>query len=221
MSSLDESLADAIARGVHRIGQIEILRDFAGAPFALCHADDLPRLNRPAGHGLDVRHGPDTARELSTWAADGSYRFTKAQLNLRHGWLLLLDGIQALRQALDAFYPAAVGLWAAGRQDRLRIQNLRDKLDRQTGMYRYARTISDAGAQALVRQTCGPANQCVKRILWRIQADVPLEDSEASRFPGVLAGVPEAEAIPLLCQEACNHFVAECRRVAKEEHSPA
>jgi hypothetical protein len=25
------------------------------------------------------------------------------------------------------------------------------------------------------------------------------------------------EAIPLLCREACNHFVAECRKAAKAE----
>jgi hypothetical protein len=59
----------------------------------------------------------------------------------------------------------------------------------------------------------------VKKILWRIAAATPLAESEASRFPGVLPGVAPAAAIPLLCQEACNHFVAECRKVAKAEHA--
>ena len=84
-------------------------------------------------------------------------------------------------------------------------------------MYRFARNISDSGAQELVRTVCGPAHQCAKRILWQIDAATPLEDSEASRFNGIPGNVPENEAIPLLCREACNHFVAECRRVAKVE----
>ena len=84
-------------------------------------------------------------------------------------------------------------------------------------MYRYARTISDAGAQELVKTVCGPAHQCARRILWRIDDATPLEDSEASRYNGVPGDVPEVEAIPLLCREACNHMVAECRRVAKAE----
>ncbi len=118
---------------------------------------------------------------------------------------------------LDHFYPACVGLHLAHRRGTLDVQNLRDKLNRQTGMYRYARTISDAGAQKLVQQVCGPAHQCAKRILWRIDAETPLEDSEASRFMGVPGEIPESEAIPLLCREACNHFVAECRKAAKAE----
>lgn len=84
-------------------------------------------------------------------------------------------------------------------------------------MYKFARSISDAGAQKLVRQVCGPAHNCAKKILWKIDAQTPLEESEASRFNGIPGDLPEAEAIPLLCREACNHFVAECRKAAKAE----
>jgi sirohydrochlorin cobaltochelatase len=97
------------------------------------------------------------------------------------------------------------------------VENLRDKLNRQTGMYRYARTISDAGAQQLVQEVCGPAHNCAKRILWKIDSETPLDDNEASRYNGIPGMVPESEAIPLLCREACNHFVAECRKAAKAE----
>ncbi|MEI8039309.1 MAG: hypothetical protein WCJ14_13040 [Verrucomicrobiota bacterium] len=109
----------------------------------------------------------------------------------------------------------------ATRHGTLEVKNLRDKLGRQSGMYRLARAISDAGAQQLVREVCGPAHQCAKRILWRLDANTPLEHSEASRFNGISGDVPPGEAIPLLCREACNHFVAECRRVAKAEASPS
>jgi sirohydrochlorin cobaltochelatase len=130
---------------------------------------------------------------------------------------MVLASAEDLRQALDQFYPAGVGLFLALRQGTLETENLRDKLERQTGMYRFARTISERGAQRLVRETCGPAHQCAKRILWQIDANTPLDDSAASRFNGIVGDLPEAAAIPLLCREACNHFVAECRRVAKEE----
>jgi hypothetical protein len=53
--------------------------------------------------------------------------------------------------------------------------------------------------------------------LWKIDENTPLVDSEASRFNGIGSGLAEPQAIPLLCREACNHFVAECRKVSKRE----
>lgn len=205
-----QRLAAAIAAGIDTIGQLRILTNQPGAAYVLCHLDDLGQLE-----SLTVHRGPGAARDLSTFAADGSYRFTKGQLNLAGGWLMLLADADELLTALDGFYPASVGLWLAQQDGRLRVQNLRDKLARQTGMYRFAKNISDAGAQQLVQSVCGPSNQCVKHILWQISSDVPLEDSEASRFRGTLA--EPARCIPLVCQEACNHFVAEARKVSKAE----
>jgi len=129
---------------------------------------------------------------------------------------MVLADAEELRQALDQFYPAGVGLLLAQRNGTLETENLRDKLGRQSGMFRIARNISDAAAQRLVREVCGPAHRCAKRILWQIDANTPMEESEASRYDGIPDGVPETAAIPLICREACNHFVGECRRVAKE-----
>lgn len=210
-------LRNLIRSGFHRIGQIELQTDVYGYPYAICHYEDAELATEPAFGGLDLYEGPDAAREISTYAEDGSYRFTKGQTNLKRGWVMALETEEDLRQAVDQFYPACLGLFLAQRAGTLESQNLRDKLNRQTGMYRFARNISDAGAQALVQEVCGPAHQCAKRILWRIDDDTPLEDSEASRYDGIVGGLPEGEAIPLLCREACNHFVAECRRVAKDE----
>lgn len=207
-----ERLATALANGIRQIGQVAILPDTADAAFALCHLDDRENLD-----ALEVHRGPAAARDLSTWATDGHYRFTKGELSLRSGWLLLLDDSEELRRALDLFYPAALGLWIAEQDGSLSVQHLRDKLNRQTGMYQFARNLSDAGAQRLVREVCGPGHCCVKKILWQLDADTPLEDSEASRFPGHLdTGIP---AIPLLCREACNHFVAEARKASKAEYA--
>jgi hypothetical protein len=211
---LAERLAHAVANGIQRIGQIAILpNNTAGAAYTLCHIED------EGGDlsSLDSHDSPAAAREISTWATDSHYRFTKGELSLKRGWLLRLASAEELRQALDYFYPATVGLWFAAKDGRLEIEQLRDKLNRQTGMYRFARNLSDAGAQQLVREVCGPGNCCVKKILWGLNASTPLEDSETSRFDGVVGDIDRTKAIPLQCREACNHFVAEARKASKAE----
>ncbi len=215
--SIASRLQELIDSGVRRIGEIEIQTDACNKSSLLYHWQDSARANEPNFGGLEAHRDPAAAREISTYAEDGTYRFTKGQVNLKRGWVMKLETTEELRQALDHFYPASVGLFLALRDGRLDVENLRDKLGRQTGMYRFARSISDSGAQELVRTVCGPAHQCAKRILWQIDESTPLEDSEASRFNGIPGDVTESQAIPLLCREACNHFVAECRRVAKAE----
>jgi 4Fe-4S iron-sulfur cluster binding domain/DR2241 stabilising domain len=207
-----EKLSVALDSGVRQIGEVAIWVSSGEFPYSLSHHLDGDRLD-----SLTIYHGPMAARDISTWAEDGHYRFTKGELSLKKGWLLHLRNLSELQQALDLFYPAALGLWLAEKEGRIEIQHLREKLGRQTGMYRFAKNISDAGAQRLVRETCGPANCCVKKILWQIDPNTPLEPSEASSYPGVLPDIAENQAIPIFCREACNHFVAECRRVSKEE----
>ena len=219
--SLASELEQLIRSGIHRIGEIEILCGLTGHAYVLCHWQDAALAATPGFGGLLSHDDLAAARDICTYAEDGSYRFAKAQTNLRRGWVLSLATAEDLRLALDHFYPAAVGLFLAQRRGTLEVQNLRDKLARQTGMYRFARNISDAGAQQLVRSVCGPAHQCAKRILWQIDDHMPLEDSEASRFNGIPGTLSETEAIPLLCREACNHFVAECRKLSKKEFEAA
>ncbi len=205
---ITQRLQEALEAGIEQIGEVAILRDVRDAPFALCHVDDRERFE-----SLETHRDPSMARDISTWAEDGHYRFTKGELSLKRGWRLLLEDADQLRRALELLYPAALGLWLAESDGTIEIQHLRDKLERQTGMYKFARNLSDAGAQQLVKTVCGPGNCCVKKILWQLDDKTPLDDSEASRFDGKLA----PNAIPLLCREACNHFVAECRRASKAE----
>lgn len=210
-------LLSLLRSGVHRMGELEFQSSVSNGPLIICHWQDAALVNAPGYGGLELHSGPAAARELSTYGTDGRYRFTKGQQNLKCGWVMVLENEEELRQALDQFYPAGVGLYLAYQRDTLETENLRDKLKRQSGMYRFARTISDAGAQRLVQEVCGPAHACAKRILWQIDATTPLADSEASRFNGIVDGLPPSAAIPLLCREACNHFVSECRRAAKDE----
>ncbi|MFU8892197.1 MAG: DR2241 family protein [Luteolibacter sp.] len=215
--TLSEQLASHVAAGIRHIGQVAILPDVHGHAYALCHFEDAEKAALPDFGGLAPHHTPDAGRDVSIYAADGDYRFTKGRTDLVRGWVILLESASDLRLALDHIYPACVGLWLAGQAGTLEVENLRDKLNRQTGMYRYARTISDEGAQALIRKVCGPAHACAKKILWKIDDHTPLADSEASRYNGIPSNAAEGKAIPLICREACNHFVAECRKAAKAE----
>jgi sirohydrochlorin cobaltochelatase len=213
-------LKQLLDQGFHRIGQIEIfLAPDSADAYWLCHESDRDSVIAAHGQPVDflITSDPYQAREISTYSLENEYRFTKGQTNLRSGWLMKLHGLNDLLAAIDGFYPACFGLWVAQQRNVLDVQNLRDKLNRQTGMYRFARSISDEGAQQLVQEVCGPAHQCAKKILWQLDENTPLADSEASRFNGIGSGLSEPQAIPLLCREACNHFVAECRKASKRE----
>ncbi len=206
--SLNTKLKDALTNGVQQIGQIRI---HYGEEILLHHIDDS-EIER-----LKTYTNPDDARDIGLYTPEGEYRFTKGELSLITGWLFRLKNIADLRRTLDLFYPASLGLWSAWKDGAIRVQNLRAKLGRQTGMYRHAGTVSDAGAQELVKCLCGPANNCVKKILWKLDNDTPLEPSEASDFDGIIGDATEETAIPMVCQEACNFFVAQARKKSKEE----
>ncbi len=212
---LTDALRDALAQGFSQIGQIAVLQKNDG--YLLCHLDEREKVADGDFSDLTRHENPADAIEISRFAPDGHYRFTKGELSLKSGWYFQVLTPAELRDTLDNFYPAAFGLWLAKKENRLHVQNLREKLGRQSGMYRHARKVSDAGAQDLVREICGPANQCVKKILWQLDDETPLDDSEASRFPGIVGGKSEPDAIPLVCQEACNYFVSQCRAKAKAE----
>ena len=205
--SLTKAFRNALNSGVNQIGQLRILRD----PIRLHHIEDSDL------DSLKVHTDPNDAREVGLYTPKGEYRFTKGELSLPTGWIFHLDSVEELRRTIDLFYPASLGLWKAWKKGDIRVQNLRDKLNRQSGMYRHARNVSDQGAQELVKCLCGPSNKFVKKILWKIDDEQSLEDSEASRFNGIVGKSDEATAIPMVCQEACNFFVAQARKKSKEE----
>lgn len=215
--TLTRQLAQHVSNGIGHIGQVAILSQQHGFAYVLCHFEDAGKAAQPEFGGLTVHRKPDAGRDVSVYNDDGDYRFTKGRVDLIRGWVIVLEDAGALRLALDHIYPACVGLWLAEQAGTLQVENMRDKLNRQTGMYRFARTISDDGAQALVQQVCGPGHACAKKILWKIDENTPLVDSEASRYNGIPSNAIPSKAIPLLCREACNHFVAECRKAAKAE----
>src|SRR5688500_1666046 len=97
--TIADPLEAFLSHGVYRFGAIEIQTLLSG-DFLLSHETDRKEAAQE-GHGqLEVHRGPEAARDLSTYAEDGTYRFTKGQVNLRRGWVMVLSSIQDLRLAL-------------------------------------------------------------------------------------------------------------------------
>jgi hypothetical protein len=102
-------------------------------------------------------------------------------------------------------------------------------------MYRVAAKVSDQQINDLVADFCRSDSGCLRTILWRrdrngVIASTKLPKQKfdpaydqvmaaCSRRPagGARASRSEAATVPLLCQEACNLLVAECRKVVKGE----
>jgi len=203
MLRLTQTLTQWLERGGAEIGELRI-----GArekEFSLCHRDDAGR------EGLAVYHGAEAARALSNLDDHGAYRPLKTAPNLRHGWALFVSGVDALRRALDYFYPAMLGIWRSHELRALSPVPLRETLERQTGMYAVTRKITDRQAAAMIADFCRTDGGCLKRILWPLAEGIPIPALPAEKTE---AFAPAIE-MPMLCHEACNLLVARAREVVK------
>jgi sirohydrochlorin cobaltochelatase len=204
MLRLTPTLTQWLEKGGAEIGEIHIRA--REKEFSLCHRHDAGR------EDLAVFHGAEAARGLSNLDDHGAYRPLKTAPNLRHGWSLLVSGVDALRHALDYFYPAMLGVW---RSHELRVLSpvpLRETLERQTGMYAITRKITDRQAGAMAAEFCRTDGGCLKRILWPLDSGTPVPSLPVEKTE---AFAPAGE-MPLLCHEACNLLVARAREVVKK-----
>jgi hypothetical protein len=209
-------------------GQILVQKGDDSA-FVLFHRNEAS-LNQ-----LETYRDAEDAVEIAKYDDAGNYRPLKTAPNLRHGWRLELATVEELRRALDYFYPSRLAVFAAWKSGCLKTTALRDTLDRQSGMYRVAAKISDPQINDLVADFCRSDGGCLRTILWKrhrsgaiASTKLPKEKFDpvydqamaaCSRRPAgdARASHSEAATVPLLCQEACNLLVAECRKVVKGE----
>lgn len=183
------ALAKWISAGGSRIGQLSIVRQ--GHAFSVRHMDDEGR------DDLRVCQRSEDARALASHDEAGEFRPLKTTRDLPRGWRLDIEEIDALRVALDYFYPAMIGMWASWEREELEFVPLRATLNRQSGMYRVTQRITDEQARTMIDSFCA---NCLKCRLWDGQQPKPA--------PGEM---------PLLCHEACNLLVAEARKIVKGE----
>jgi len=236
MRDFIEEIFDDLAASFY-FGQILVTqRESAG--FVLLHREDAS-LDQ-----LQTYRDVENAIEIAKYDDAGNYRPLKTAPNLRHGWRLELDTIEELRIALDYFYPSRLAVFAAWKSGNLKMTALRETLDRQSGMYRVAAKISDLQINDLVANFCRSDRGCLRTILWKRDRNGaiastklpkekfdPVWDQAAARPMQVgtsRCDVRMAQralptnhsvpaAVPLLCQEACNLLVAECRKIVKTE----
>ena len=222
MSNSADKLLKACLTTPFYLGQVAVRKN--GKRLVLCHRDD-ELVNR-----VGIFRSVEDAIEIGKYDDAGNYRPLKTAPNLRHGWRLELDTLEELRRALDYFYPGRLAIFAAWKSDRLQTMSLRETLDRQSGMYRVAAKISDSQIDNLVADFCRSDGGCLRTILWKRDAegavsstklpkekfDPEYDQGTASNPPG--SATPATVAtIPLLCQEACNLLIAECRKMVKGE----
>ena len=213
--NLTATLSSWLQQPQTRIGQITISRPTdTPSTFELRHCDDLH--SNPAL--LETHTNPESARTLSSLDQSGEYRPLKTAPNLRKGWRLLLPSPEALRIALDHFYPAMTALFASQNNRSLTPVPLRDTLNRQTGMYAATKRLTESEAYVLVCTACHDSN-CLKKVLWTLDG--------TNEFLGLppdqrtFAANEHPNEIPLLCHEACNILVAKAREVVKKRERAA
>ena len=220
-----ERCLEAALTAPFSFGEILIQKTKAGG-FVLLHRDDETGQSKPSRNAED-------AIEIAKYDDAGNYRPLKTAPNLRHGWRLELDTLEELRRALDYFYPGRLAVFAAWKSGKLQTTPLRETLNRQSGMYRIAAKISDVPIDDLVADFCQSNGGCLRTILWKRDGygaiastklpkekfDPAFDQATVSNPPGSAtpATAATAAAIPLLCQEACNLLIAECRKAVKGE----
>ncbi len=200
--TLAEELEQLLPLGTEiRFGELHLARSETGV-FSAHHIDDT---------GIDTLEEIDSVpelRELAKYDSKGDYRPLKTAPTLRSGWVTECRDAKEFLARLDAIYPALFATWVAYSHEELAPVPLRDTLDRQTGMYRFAGSITDQMANKIMRDLC--AKGCVRKIAW------PIDDRCAvGRLP------KRSHRIPAICTEACTFAVSEARRLVKEAYDAA
>jgi hypothetical protein len=236
MRDLIEEFLDGLGVSFY-FGQILVQKGDDSA-FVLLHRDDASL--DPLQTYQEAKDAIEIAKYDDAW----NYRPLKTAPNLRCGWRLELGTVEELRRALDYFYPSRLAVFAAWKSGYLKTTDLRNTLDRQSGMYRVAAKISDSQINDLVADFCRSDSGCLRTILWKrdrngaiASAKLPKEKFDpawvqAAARPTQVGtsrcdvrtaqrAVPTSHSlpstVPLLCQEACNLLVGECRKVVKGE----
>jgi len=214
-----ERCLEAVLTAPFYLGQILIQKITTGL-FVLLHRDD------ESVDQLKSFRSAEDAIEIAKHDDAGNYRPLKTAPNLRHGWRLELATLEELRRALDYFYPGRLAVFAARKKRKLQTTSLRETLDRQSGMYRVAAKISDSQIDDLVADFCRSNGGCLRTILWKRDGEGAIASTKLPKEKfdpeydqaSIRPESPTPATVPLLCQEACNLLVAECRKVVKGPH---
>lgn len=204
-----DELTRLMKEGYKALGELEFTESPGG--YRLYHWADRNSLA-----GLREYHSVEDAREIAKYDAGRAYRPLKGAPNLPSGWTIELATIDDLKRALDYFYPGAIAAWIAYKSGSAHPVQLRQTLNRQSGMYRITRKLTNEHARDVVRATCDSKSHCLRTILWGIETDEPSDFLPRSKSdPKVDQTGQNRSVIPFLCLEACNLLVGKARTALK------
>src|SRR5881409_1910850 len=155
-----EKLLKAALTAPFYFGEIFVQKTTSGR-FVLSHRND-----ESVDHLQTFRNAED-AIEIAKYDEAGNYRALKTAPDLRHGWRLELDTLEELRRTLDYFYPGRLAVFLAWKTGQLQTTQLRETLERQSGMYRVAAKIADEQINDVVGDFCRSDGGCLRTILWK------------------------------------------------------
>lgn len=187
------------------MGQVRVVRQIDGS-WLLHHASD-----RGDDDSLKSLKTVIEAREMALTDERGIFRALKTAPTLRRGWRLIVPSSE-IEAALDAIYPGATGLWHHFQRGTLKPVPLRETLGRQTGMYRFANTISNDDAERMIACECDAKTKCLRRITWKLTDTHSLASLSSDKLPPVDPAPVNPE---LICVEACTHLVSAAREIAR------
>lgn len=149
------------------IAQIDRAATFAqvaiiprGAAYELRHVDD----REEAPFNLRQVTVSDL-RELAKFTAHGAFRPLKSAPNLQAGWRCEAANSTQVESALNRVYPGAAADWRAAQTTPRPVTGYRDFTNRQTGMYRNTRKLTDGQVATVVQAVCH-SRFCLKQRLW-------------------------------------------------------
>jgi hypothetical protein len=205
-----DELARLIKEGYNALGELEFAEYSDG--YLLYHSADRDSLKEAR-----VYRAIEDARQIAKYDSIGAYRPLKGAPNLPRGWLIQLPNIDGLQKALDFFYPGAIGTWLALQTGTAHPVCLRKTLNRQTGMYRVTRGLSADQARNLVTEVCHSDGGCLRTILWGIEESEWPDFLPSSKSDLTVDQTGQKRAaLPFVCLEACNLFVAAARTAMKK-----
>ncbi len=201
--TLAEELEDLLPANEARFfGELYLSRIEDGT-FVASHRNDMEILE-----SLSTVDSLPGLREIAKFDANNEYRPLKTAPGLKDGWKTAAASADEFLKRLDCIYPGLFATWIAYHRGTHDPTPLRDTLDRQTGMYRFAGSITDQMANEIMRDTCSPG--CLRKIAWPISSESPV-----SRLK------PGMKSIPVICTEACTFAVSEARKLVKEAYEKA
>jgi 4Fe-4S iron-sulfur cluster binding domain/DR2241 stabilising domain len=222
---IEQLLQECLRSGPINLGEL-VVREVEPGRFVIRHWKDDESQKK-----LAIETSSIAALEIVRYDEQGNYRALKGAPNLRTGWELRLESVPEVRQAIDYFYPGAFSTWLGFNRGEITPVDLRQTLTRQTGMYRVTQRLAGFQAEELAGRFCHSHSGCLRTILWTIDGKAPEKYLPRSKFDpqadqlgecgerrtedGRAGARPYRSAIPFLCVEACNLFVAEARKIVK------